>query len=242
MLWLPRQSAIRLPAAARMALRAAPRSTRLDRRGAGRHASLPAVAPPPAALRCWDARSSSATVPPLGGAARRGMQAPAAQEPLGGDVWAELGSRAVVQVKGPDCVTFLQGLTTNDMRELASATAARAVACAFLNPQGRVLYDALVRLSLLALQWLRHAGGSRARTESDGMATCACMRAGVPRGRRDAAPRRRARAGGGHHQDPETLQAPRQGGHRGPIAGAVDLRHARAVGPQALGVSQRGRG
>ena len=150
MLWVPRQSAIRLPAAARMAIGAAPRSTRLDRRGAGRQASLPAVAPPPAALRRWDARSPSATLPLVGGAAQRGMQTPqpAAQEPLGGDVWAELGSRAVVQVKGPDCATFLQGLTTNDMRELASATAARAVACAFLNPQGRVLYDALVRLSL----------------------------------------------------------------------------------------------
>ncbi|KAG8461504.1 hypothetical protein KFE25_001108 [Diacronema lutheri] len=52
-----------------------------------------------------------------------------------------LASRALLAVRGADARSFLQGLVTNDMTAVAPGAPAHA---AFLNRQGRVLFDALI--------------------------------------------------------------------------------------------------
>ncbi|MFN4057614.1 MAG: YgfZ/GcvT domain-containing protein [Roseinatronobacter sp.] len=47
-------------------------------------------------------------------------------------------TRAILRVSGPDAVTFLQGLVTNDVRKLADA---RILYAALLTPQGKYLAD-----------------------------------------------------------------------------------------------------
>jgi hypothetical protein len=47
-------------------------------------------------------------------------------------------TRAILRVSGPDAVSFLQGLVTNDVRKLASA---RILYAALLTPQGKYLAD-----------------------------------------------------------------------------------------------------
>jgi folate-binding protein YgfZ len=49
-----------------------------------------------------------------------------------------LSHRGVLQIEGEDKATFLQGLITND---ITSVTPQNAIYSAFLNPQGRFLYD-----------------------------------------------------------------------------------------------------
>lgn len=56
--------------------------------------------------------------------------------------YAQLGSRKVIKVEGPDAVRFLQGLTTNQMNRIAQG--GEGVQTAFLNAQGRVMMDAFV--------------------------------------------------------------------------------------------------
>ncbi len=52
-----------------------------------------------------------------------------------------LDDRGVLQLGGADAVTFLQGLTSNDVRRVSSE---RAVFSAFLTPQGKFLHDFFV--------------------------------------------------------------------------------------------------
>lgn len=56
-----------------------------------------------------------------------------------------LPQRAVLSVSGSDAQTYLQGLTTNDMRSLEGPK--DAMYTTFLNHKGRVIADALVSLS-----------------------------------------------------------------------------------------------
>ena len=55
--------------------------------------------------------------------------------------FAELPSRALVRVSGPDWRVFLQGLISNDVETLASG---RIRFAALLTPQGRMLFDLFV--------------------------------------------------------------------------------------------------
>ncbi|MCH8684645.1 CAF17-like 4Fe-4S cluster assembly/insertion protein YgfZ [Pedomonas mirosovicensis] len=52
-----------------------------------------------------------------------------------------LPDRAVLEIKGPDAVPFLQGLVTNDVTKVSPATPAWA---ALLSPQGKYLFDFLL--------------------------------------------------------------------------------------------------
>jgi folate-binding protein YgfZ len=54
---------------------------------------------------------------------------------------AALADRGVVAVTGPDAAAFLQGLVTNDVTAMPTATARYA---ALLAPQGKILFDFLV--------------------------------------------------------------------------------------------------
>eukprot|EP00285_Hemiselmis_virescens_P017966 CAMPEP_0173383398 /NCGR_PEP_ID=MMETSP1356-20130122/5970_1 /TAXON_ID=77927 ORGANISM="Hemiselmis virescens, Strain PCC157" /NCGR_SAMPLE_ID=MMETSP1356 /ASSEMBLY_ACC=CAM_ASM_000847 /LENGTH=285 /DNA_ID=CAMNT_0014338245 /DNA_START=20 /DNA_END=874 /DNA_ORIENTATION=- len=63
------------------------------------------------------------------------------------DVWSRLKSRSLVLVEGTDAVKFLQGMTTNDFVKLAEPPHGRSMAGAFLNNQGRILYDFIATLA-----------------------------------------------------------------------------------------------
>ncbi|XP_061653612.1 putative transferase CAF17 homolog, mitochondrial [Phyllopteryx taeniolatus] len=52
--------------------------------------------------------------------------------------------RALVRVQGAETGSFLQGLVTNDVRELEEAGGRGAVYAHFLNVQGRTLYDVIM--------------------------------------------------------------------------------------------------
>lgn len=54
-----------------------------------------------------------------------------------------LEQRKLIRVKGEDVISFLQGLTTNDMRQLQVSPSA-SIYTMFLNKAGRVLYDAIM--------------------------------------------------------------------------------------------------
>lgn len=54
---------------------------------------------------------------------------------------AHLSDRAVLEITGPDAVSFLQGLVTNDVAKVSPAT---PVWAALLSPQGKYLFDFLV--------------------------------------------------------------------------------------------------
>ncbi|XP_075146802.1 iron-sulfur cluster assembly factor IBA57, mitochondrial [Haematobia irritans] len=54
-----------------------------------------------------------------------------------------LDRRQIVRVNGDDAISFLQGLTTNDMRQLEMSTET-SLYTMFLNKAGRVLYDAIM--------------------------------------------------------------------------------------------------
>ena len=54
---------------------------------------------------------------------------------------AALPERGIVTVSGPERIKFLQGLTTNDIRQLAPE---RALYTGFLTGQGKLLYDAFL--------------------------------------------------------------------------------------------------
>ncbi|HKX10861.1 MAG TPA: folate-binding protein [Stellaceae bacterium] len=52
--------------------------------------------------------------------------------------YAQLPDRGVLEIAGPDRVTFLQGLVSNDVRKIGPR---RAVYAALLTPQGKYLHD-----------------------------------------------------------------------------------------------------
>jgi tRNA-modifying protein YgfZ len=52
-----------------------------------------------------------------------------------------LSHRGVVEVKGPDALSFLQGLVTNDVEQVADG---RAVYAGLLTPQGKVIADFII--------------------------------------------------------------------------------------------------
>ncbi|XP_073818436.1 putative transferase CAF17 homolog, mitochondrial [Musca autumnalis] len=54
-----------------------------------------------------------------------------------------LDQRQLIRVKGEDIIPFLQGLTTNDIRQLQSSHTG-SLYTMFLNKAGRVLYDAIM--------------------------------------------------------------------------------------------------
>ncbi|KAL9577090.1 MAG: hypothetical protein Q9212_006595, partial [Teloschistes hypoglaucus] len=54
---------------------------------------------------------------------------------------AHLTNRALIAVFGPDAARFLQGITTNNVRDSHSAP---IYSSAFLNAKGRVLYDVII--------------------------------------------------------------------------------------------------
>jgi folate-binding protein YgfZ len=54
---------------------------------------------------------------------------------------ARLARRGVVELFGPDGAALLQGVVTNDVRQLAVGA---AQACAFLNPKGRMVAEAIL--------------------------------------------------------------------------------------------------
>lgn len=59
---------------------------------------------------------------------------------------SRLKTRAIIHAHGPDAHTFLQGLVTSDLRELIPERR-HAVHTAFLNPRGRVAFDALMYIA-----------------------------------------------------------------------------------------------
>lgn len=52
--------------------------------------------------------------------------------------------RSLVRVSGDEVYGFLQGLITNDIRHVETASGDNAMFTMFLNKQGRVLYDAII--------------------------------------------------------------------------------------------------
>ena len=52
-----------------------------------------------------------------------------------------LENRAVIRVTGPEAITFLQGLVTNDVEDIKSGN---AVYAAMLTPQGKFLFDMII--------------------------------------------------------------------------------------------------
>lgn len=53
-------------------------------------------------------------------------------------------NRALLRLRGPEAATFLQGLLTNDVTQLAEGGASRAQYAHALNVQGRCLYDVIL--------------------------------------------------------------------------------------------------
>jgi len=62
-----------------------------------------------------------------------------------------LHDRAVISVTGQDAQTFLHSMITNDMNQFDGNKEKGAIAALFLNPKGRILYDALIIKSHLYL-------------------------------------------------------------------------------------------
>lgn len=61
---------------------------------------------------------------------------------IDGKVLERLNDRSILRVSGNEASTFLQGLITNDMKQLAEGTS--NIYTLFLNIKGRVMYDAIV--------------------------------------------------------------------------------------------------
>jgi folate-binding Fe-S cluster repair protein YgfZ len=59
----------------------------------------------------------------------------------------KLNSRNVVSITGEDALSFLQGMITNDMKELNNEKV--AISSLFLTPKGRIMFDAIIVKSLL---------------------------------------------------------------------------------------------
>ncbi|MDP3372261.1 MAG: hypothetical protein Q8S21_05170 [Candidatus Paracaedibacteraceae bacterium] len=62
-----------------------------------------------------------------------------------------LAHRTLIQIQGPDALSFLQGLTTNNVLALMPG---HCVYTAFLNPQGKFLNDAFVIMVAENYVWL----------------------------------------------------------------------------------------
>ncbi|KAL0084950.1 hypothetical protein J3Q64DRAFT_1699249 [Phycomyces blakesleeanus] len=59
-----------------------------------------------------------------------------------GNKFCQIPNRGLLELRGPDTVKFLQGLTTNNTRKIASG--GEGCYTSFLTPQGRMLYDAFI--------------------------------------------------------------------------------------------------
>jgi len=60
-----------------------------------------------------------------------------------------LKNRTIVSVSGEDSTNFLQSMITNDMKLFEKEQERAAIYGLFLNPKGRVLYDAIIIKSQL---------------------------------------------------------------------------------------------
>lgn len=60
-----------------------------------------------------------------------------------------LNNRTIVSVSGQDSTTFLQSMITNDMKIFEKEPNRAAIFGLFLNPKGRILFDALILKSQL---------------------------------------------------------------------------------------------
>jgi folate-binding Fe-S cluster repair protein YgfZ len=59
----------------------------------------------------------------------------------------KLDNRGVVSVTGEDALNFLQSMITNDMKQLNDDQV--AISSLFLNPKGRIMFDAIIVKSKL---------------------------------------------------------------------------------------------
>lgn len=60
-----------------------------------------------------------------------------------------LKNRTIISVSGQDSTSFLQTMITNDMKMFEKESDRAAIFGLFLNPKGRVLYDAIIIKSQL---------------------------------------------------------------------------------------------
>jgi folate-binding Fe-S cluster repair protein YgfZ len=60
-----------------------------------------------------------------------------------------LKNRKIISVSGLDSTTFLQSMITNDMKLFEKEPDRAAIFGLFLNPKGRILYDAIIIKSQL---------------------------------------------------------------------------------------------
>jgi folate-binding Fe-S cluster repair protein YgfZ len=59
----------------------------------------------------------------------------------------KLETRNIVSVTGEDALSFLQGMITNDMKDLSNEKV--AISSLFLTPKGRIMFDAIIVKSQL---------------------------------------------------------------------------------------------
>jgi len=60
-----------------------------------------------------------------------------------------LKNRSIISVSGQDSTSFLQSMITNDMKLFDKDEERAAIYGLFLNPKGRILYDAIIIKSQL---------------------------------------------------------------------------------------------
>ena len=73
-----------------------------------------------------------------------------------GTILSELTNRAIISVRGPDSSKLLQNLTTCDMMNFVDDHPFRAAQyTSFLNPRGRVMFDAIIAKPQLAGQGMQ---------------------------------------------------------------------------------------
>jgi len=70
-----------------------------------------------------------------------------------GSIISKLTNRSVISIRGRDATSFLQNLTTQDMRLFSKERPDRAaVMSSFLTPKGRVMFDCIIVKPRLAGQ------------------------------------------------------------------------------------------
>jgi len=65
-----------------------------------------------------------------------------------------LKNRTIISVSGEDSTNFLQSMISNDMKLFEKEKDRAAIFGLFLNPKGRVLYDAIIIKSQLYIQFI----------------------------------------------------------------------------------------
>ncbi|KAI9031561.1 hypothetical protein CLU79DRAFT_693850 [Phycomyces nitens] len=73
---------------------------------------------------------------------RRAVSTQASQQQEQASKFCQIPNRGLLELRGPDTLKFLQGLTTNNTRKVALG--GEGCYTSFLTPQGRVLYDAFL--------------------------------------------------------------------------------------------------